>query len=87
MSEIDDLIDALQQQNFNQAKNHFDGLMGDKVADALDAEKINVASQIFNDADIEEEDLEELSDEEVEDILADEEGDIDDSDSEDDPNS
>lgn len=54
MSDIEDLIDALQDTNFNQAKKHFDALMSDKMSDALDQEKINVASAIFNDADVEE---------------------------------
>lgn len=66
MSDIDELIDALQQTNFNQAKNHFDNLMLDRVNNAIEAEKIAVASHIFNDdEDIPDEDLEEI--EELED--------------------
>ena len=90
MSEIDDLIDALQQTDFNQAKSHFDSLMSDKVGAALDAEKINVAAQIFNGVEPEDdEDFDDISDEEVEEILADDEQDEpeDDSDNENDSNS
>ena len=69
MSDIDELIDALQQTNFNQAKNHFDNLMSDRVNNAIEAEKIAVASHIFNDGDdLPDEEIEELEDEaEVED--------------------
>ena len=45
---VEELIDALAVQNFNVAKNHFDSILSDKVADALDAEKIKVADTIFN---------------------------------------
>lgn len=52
--EINDLIDAIQNQNFNSAKDTFDSLLSDKLTDALDAEKIVVADTIFNGAEDEE---------------------------------
>ena len=47
---VDDVLAAIQQKNIGQAKAHFNDLMGQKVNDALEAEKIAVASQIFNPA-------------------------------------
>ena len=47
---IDSFIDAIAQQNFNRAKEHFDDVLGDKMNDALEAERLSVADTIFNDA-------------------------------------
>lgn len=47
---IDSFIDAIAQQNFNRAKEHFDNVLGDKMNDALEAERLSVADTIFNDA-------------------------------------
>lgn len=44
----EDFLDAIAAGNFNQAKQWFDDEIGNRVQDALDAEKINVADQIFN---------------------------------------
>jgi hypothetical protein len=63
---VEELIDALAVQNFNVAKNHFDSILGDKVSDALEAEKIKVADTIFNGVEDEEQLELELDDEEVE---------------------
>lgn len=78
-NELNDFIDAIQQQNFNSAKDHFDALVGEKMNDALEQEKIAVADTIFNGAEdeqyeldfdpeedlrIDEEDFDELDDEE-----------------------
>lgn len=41
-------VDALQGGNFNSAETMFNDILGDKVQDALDAEKIAVADEIFN---------------------------------------
>lgn len=63
---VEDFINALQQQNFNQAKSHFDSLINDKVQTRLDTEKVAMAQSIFNDQDddIVEDDI---TDEEIED--------------------
>lgn len=62
MSETENLIGALEVGNFTSAEELFNTLMQDKVQDALDAEKVSVAGQIFNG--VEAEDLE-VTDEEI----------------------
>lgn len=66
---IEELIDAIAQQNFNQAKSHFEDVLGDKMNDALDAEKLSVAQSIYNDAEESEEDfdLEDVEDDDLDD--------------------
>jgi hypothetical protein len=70
--EIGNFIDAIAAQNFNQAKNHFDDILGIKMNDALEQEKAAVANNIFNggNEEVEEEDFEE--DFEDDDLLEDE---------------
>lgn len=41
-------VDALQGGNFNSAETVFNDILGNKVQDVLDAEKIAVADEIFN---------------------------------------
>lgn len=41
-------VDALQGGAFNDAEGTFNDILGDKVQDALDAEKIAIADEIFN---------------------------------------
>jgi hypothetical protein len=45
---IEDFIDAIAAGDFNQSEKLFDDLVSDKMVDALEAEKISVAGQIFN---------------------------------------
>lgn len=73
LSPTENLVNALEVGNFTSAEDLFNVLMHDKVQDALDAEKINVAGQIFNG--VESEDLE-VTDEEIDAAL--ESGDFDD---------
>ena len=81
---VEEFIDAIAAQNFNKAKEHFDDMLGDRVVDALDAEKKIVADSIFNNTEVEEEDfdIEEFEDDtedtlpEIEDLEV-EEGDDD----------
>ena len=47
---VDDVLAAIQQKNIGRAKAVFQDVMGQKVNDALEAEKVAVASQIFNPA-------------------------------------
>lgn len=62
-------VDALQSGNFNSAEDLFKDILGDKVQDALDAEKISVADTIFNGVSEEELDVEEdIDDEETDEI-------------------
>lgn len=73
LSPTENLIGALEVGNFSSAEELFNSLMSDKVQDALDAEKVSVAGQIFNG--VETEDLE-VTDEEIDAAL--EAGDLDD---------
>jgi hypothetical protein len=61
-----DLVNALQVGNFNSAEELFNDILGDKVQQSLDAEKVAVADQIFNGIDPVEMEME---DEEVDAIL------------------
>lgn len=63
LSPTENLVAALEVGNFTSAEELFNTLMHDKVQDALDAEKVSVAGQIFNG--VEAEDLE-VTDEEIE---------------------
>lgn len=63
LSPTENLVNALEVGNFTSAEELFNTLMHDKVQDALDAEKVSVAGQIFNG--VEAEDLE-VTDEEIE---------------------
>lgn len=75
---LGELIDAIAAQNFSQAKGQFDDILGDKMNDALDAEKIAVADTIFNGAEEEQLDLDlELEDEDFEEPEADVEVEVD----------
>jgi predicted phosphoribosyltransferase len=71
---IENFIDKIQTQDFTNASPIFGELMSSKLADALDQAKIKIANEVFNagDDDDEYEDLEELSDEEIDEILDDE---------------
>jgi len=63
-----DFVNALQSGNFTNAEELFNDLLGDKVQQSLDAEKVAVADQIFNGVeptDMELNDIE-LDDEETE---------------------
>jgi hypothetical protein len=53
---INDLVQFALDQNYNQANKIFDNMMGAKINDALDQEKIRLADQIYNGMDPEDED-------------------------------
>jgi hypothetical protein len=72
MSNIEDLINTVVDQDFAKAGPMFSEIMQQKLLDSLDQEKIRVAGVVFND---DEDDLEEVSDEEIDEILDDEEED------------
>lgn len=63
-----DLVNALQGGNFNSAEELFKDILGDKVQQSLDAEKVSVADHIFNGVEPEEIDID---DEEIEVMLDD----------------
>ena len=71
MSEVEttptlDFVNALQGGDYNSAQELFNGILGGKMQDTLDAEKVAVADTIFNG--VEPVDME-MSDEEVDDFL------------------
>lgn len=64
---VKDLIQNALDQDFNKANKVFGDIMGLKVQDILDQEKIRIADQMYNDAP-EEEQLElDLEDDPIED--------------------
>lgn len=71
MSNIEDLINSVMDQDFAKAGPMFSELMQQKLADSLDQEKIKVAGIMFNDEEEVEDDdeLEEISDEEIGEII------------------
>ena len=64
MANIENFIDAMISKDHVQSNNIFAELMSQKVDAALDAEKVAMAGQIFND--VEEIDDEDISDEDLE---------------------
>ena len=69
MTDISTLIQNVTDGDNVQASSIFDQLMGAKVNDALEAEKVKMADVIFNgaeedDPEIEDEDLEDVEEEE-----------------------
>tara|TARA_R110002096_G_scaffold69149_2_gene166382 strand:- start:3168 stop:3365 length:198 start_codon:yes stop_codon:yes gene_type:complete len=48
MTSIDSFIDSVNNKDFNEAEKVFSELLGDKVALALDAEKISIADDVYN---------------------------------------
>lgn len=84
MANIENFIDAMINKDHVQSNNIFAELMSQKVDAALDAEKVAMAGQIFND--VEEIDDEDISDEDLEavadEVISDEDIDITDLDDE-----
>lgn len=52
---LEDLVQHALDQDFNKANKVFGDLMGTKINDLLDQEKIKIAGQIYNDEEPEEE--------------------------------
>ena len=71
MTNIEDLINSVMDQDFAKAGPMFSELMQQKLADSLDQEKIKVAGVMFNDEEEfeDDEELEEISDEEIGEIV------------------
>jgi hypothetical protein len=81
---IEDLVQHALDQDYNKANQVFGDLMGQKLNDILDQKKVEVAGQIYNDIDPEdEEDYEDDETDAAEELDSDEElEDDDESDSE-----
>lgn len=45
---IEDLLDYIQDKNYNQAEKQFTDLLNDRVQNALDQTRVRVAGEIFN---------------------------------------
>ena len=60
--EVKDLIQHALDQDYNKANKVFGSMMGVKIDDALNQEKIKLADQIFNDVEPEEDDEEDDED-------------------------
>ena len=76
--DIEELIKTIEVQDFANAETVFGELMALKLNDALDAEKVNVASDVFgaeDNDDYEDDEGIELSDKEVDDLIDDYEDD------------
>jgi len=56
---LGNFVDAIAASNFNQAKDLFDDMLNHKMTDAMEAEKVAVASNIFNGGEPSEEEVEE----------------------------
>lgn len=65
MTEINDFLDAVMNQDFSKAGPMFNELLGAKVNDALEQEKIAVADQVFNGAEDTDDIEDDISDEEL----------------------
>ena len=63
---IEDLINHSLNQDYNKANEIFGSVVGQKLDDALEQEKIRMADQIYNSIDPEEEDDDEESDDQLE---------------------
>ena len=57
MSSIEDLINSTIDKEYNTANDTFHDIMKNKMADALEQQKISIASAVFDDGDVEEEDI------------------------------
>ena len=65
MSEIEDMIQFVMDDNFNKANDIFKNAIGDKVSDALEQEKIGLAADIFNGGRVVQPEEEELEGDEI----------------------
>jgi len=45
---IEDLLDYIQDKNYNQAEKQFTDLLDDRVQNVLNQTKVKIAGQIFN---------------------------------------
>lgn len=70
---IEQFIDAIQAGNFNNSEKIFQDLIGDKMNSALEAEKIAVAQNVYNQLDDEDLDDEDFDEEDLDELDLDEE--------------
>jgi hypothetical protein len=63
---LSNFVDAIQASNFNNASDLFNDMLSSKVDDAIEAEKVSVANNMFNGGEPSEEEVEEFSFDEAE---------------------
>lgn len=63
---LSNFVDAIQASNFNNASDLFNDMLSSKVDDAIEAEKVAVANNMFNGGEPSEEEVEEFSFDEAE---------------------
>ena len=80
MSNIEDLINATIDKEYNMANDTFHDIMKNKMADALEQQKISIASAVFDDGDVEED----IDDEEIDWVDVEDEDEVEDVDDEND---
>lgn len=70
MEDVENLIQASLDKDYNRANEIFGDIMGLKISDALEQQKIDLANQIYNGVDLENDEFEvddlELEDEDLE---------------------
>jgi hypothetical protein len=71
VSAVQELIDNITDGELNAAAGSFQSLIQDKMADALEAQRVAVANTMFNDDD--DSDIEEIESEEDDDVEDEEE--------------
>lgn len=75
VSAVEQLVNQITAGELNKAQGSFQSIVQDKLADALEAQRVNVASAIFNTPEgLDDEDDEEeydITDEEIEDMIDD----------------
>lgn len=70
MTDIENFIDAVVNKNYAKSNEMFSEILGQKVDQALDAEKIAMANVVFNN--VEDPDDDDITDEELDEFLDDE---------------
>jgi len=71
---VEDLVQAAMSQDYTAASDIFSNIMGEKMSDALDQQKIALANQIYNGEEPEEElDIDDTADETDEELEDDDE--------------
>lgn len=55
---IETFIDDIMSKNYSAAQTAFGDMIGQRMTDALDAEKVNLAQQVYNGVEPDEEQLE-----------------------------
>jgi hypothetical protein len=53
MSDIKSMVDAVSSGDMASANNIFNGIMADKVSQALDAKRVEVAQNLYNEEQLE----------------------------------